>query len=1627
MKHILLLINIFILSVSYSQCPSGPGGSCDGGSALDLYWVGTNTDNSGNWSSPCSWRVGSLAGVEPCQAPRSNDNVFFLGGSFTGATPTITVSSQARCNNLFVDPTVNSIGVTPIFHLENPGFLEIYGSFTLQPNLTWTVIGGNNSGPEILFKATTANQTITTAGHTMGAVQFDGIGGEWALQDDYNGGSLNFAFGYLNTSDGTNDYDMTLFTFDSDVQPGGSSANRRLDLNSSTITMTVAGGSFYDRYPYNTTNAPYTVWECRGTTAGSFNFNAGTSKIIFTATSPFLRLGGLSYNVINHTGNGRFYDHFGPQPCLIDTFETNGYLYFHHEHTFNVLKINSVSKTHNFFRNQEITGDLIVSGNVCNPTVFKSEYTKTLTMPASVAADPMNGFLINNLKCSDGTAGHIINGTQSGNTTGWTITPPASRDLYWVGGVSATGNWSDPTNWSTSNTGVPLLTASDCPPTQTDNVFFISTLADGDNIVLDDIAYCNNQTWNITVPATLSGNKIMNIFGNLTFDVDMVYSATNRIDFWGANANTIFSAGKTFKSTTYFWDNSDYKLLDDLSFTYIYFYQHNNFTSNSKDLTGRRLTFRGTGAINFSSSTITLDNYIPWNLAGGQGTITYDANSHVIATHTGTYTHIYGWGGHPHFPKFTLQSPNTTLRFRDHLKSKNLKFDGDVILNGGAQFRANHLNGTAHGPLSSITINGNLTLSQGKNYLFNSINPIVINGDVIANGSCSEYITVEGYNGVQYNMDVTGTGNFDYCNISDLNAINPENATNSLDLGNNTNITFPAGASLTYYWRALNGSCTTTCNYAGNWASIAGYWTTNAANTEGVPGCIPGPYDNVVFDNMSFDGTNISYVVINSTISCHDITVTASNVELLSTGNLKITGSINSDGTLLAPNYSGSIDFVSNSSETIDFGGITLGCDVSFANALGSWTLINNPFTTSKVLTLVSGTLNTNGQTLNIDKFYSNNTSTRALNLGNSIFNINGSGNFISTTSPSNSYTWNTDMITNFTFNAGTSTVNFNSGNELTIKSSGLTFHHVNFTNTNSIVSSSPVLLIKNWDTKHMIFSGSGRIYGDNSYDTLEFSPGKVYKIESNSTQTFKNPNGVLIATGTAGNEIAIKSSTTGTPSTFHKLNSSNNMSSFCFDYISVEDNFASSDDGLFKFFTGSNSNNISASGIWDFTRPVFITPSIKSFNDQNNCGGNTFTIGWELTGSGPYKLTYSDGTTPTTVTIADGITSYTATVSVGSNTEFTVSSFTADNCGVNTLGTIVDNNQWVYLPTPTVIAQDNDSAYCDLVNENSFIHFHESPSVSQRPLLSISDNVAGVGLGNVATKIEIDATVQTFNMVPYLQRRFSITPTNNESAKVRLYFTQGELDALSTEWGSVLALSDLSVTKYDNSTMAFTTPSTVLQPTAFGNIPGGITTSLNILYVEIDVHSFSHFVIHPTSITPLPVELIEFTATQNNNFVDLKWITASETNNNFFTIQRSIDTENWINIENVNGAGNSSHTLTYLEKDRQPIIGISYYRLKQTDFNGDYQYSNIQKVDFKLEQSTVLVYPNPTEGRITLKGKSKEIHNFILVNMQGQIITNLVKYQMINNSEIEIDLYNLTSGVYYIKTQTNTIKVIKH
>jgi hypothetical protein len=176
-----------------------------------------------------------------------------------------------------------------------------------------------------------------------------------------------------------------------------------------------------------------------------------------------------------------------------------------------------------------------------------------------------------------------------------------------------------------------------------------------------------------------------------------------------------------------------------------------------------------------------------------------------------------------------------------------------------------------------------------------------------------------------------------------------------------------------------------------------------------------------------------------------------------------------------------------------------------------------------------------------------------------------------------------------------------------------------------------------------------------------------------------------------------------------------------------------------------------------------------------------------------------------------------------------------------------------------------------------------------------------------------------------------------------------------------------------------------------------------------------------PTFISVLPVELMSFTAECNiENVVDLKWKTMTETNNAFFAIERSSNTEDWVEIGRVKGAGTSTKTLDYAFTDRERFGGTMYYRIKQYDFNGDTKNSDMVSARnckvYAENVDDVSFYPNPTSGEITVNSNSDATIMEVYSTL-GIVVAKL----NLEAGENKFNTSDLANGTYYIKVSDAT------
>lgn len=179
----------------------------------------------------------------------------------------------------------------------------------------------------------------------------------------------------------------------------------------------------------------------------------------------------------------------------------------------------------------------------------------------------------------------------------------------------------------------------------------------------------------------------------------------------------------------------------------------------------------------------------------------------------------------------------------------------------------------------------------------------------------------------------------------------------------------------------------------------------------------------------------------------------------------------------------------------------------------------------------------------------------------------------------------------------------------------------------------------------------------------------------------------------------------------------------------------------------------------------------------------------------------------------------------------------------------------------------------------------------------------------------------------------------------------------------------------------------------------------------------------------PLPIELLEFNATLviDAQRVDLDWATATELNNAFFTVERSLDGNVWETVSTTPGAGTSSHIRTYTDIDPSPYKGVSLYRLKQTDYDGTFAYSVIRLIDNRMEGSPkTMVFPNPTSNNVFVQfdNSDENDHQISVLNALGQTLITTTS----QNASSTIDLTDQPNGLYFIKVDNGEIfKIIKN
>ena len=431
---------------------------------------------------------------------------------------------------------------------------------------------------------------------------------------------------------------------------------------------------------------------------------------------------------------------------------------------------------------------------------------------------------------------------------------------------------------------------------------------------------------------------------------------------------------------------------------------------------------------------------------------------------------------------------------------------------------------------------------------------------------------------------------------------------------------------------------------------------------------------------------------------------------------------------------------------------------------------------------------------------------------------------------------------------------------------------------------------------------------------------------------------------------------------------------------------------------------------------PVANTVNIAG--NWNNFGTGGFTEATSIVnfnGSALQSITTPGGENFTNLTVNNSG----AGIQLNNNSTIaTLFNMTQGNINLNgnilTLGISVANNGTLNYTTGTLYGTGSFTRWFKtgvIANGSVTGLFPMGTTTDYRPFF-VSAPAAGPTTGGTITVAYNDATTNT-SIPTYMDGPATIQVRKDLNWAVStangLNGGTYNLDVQGTGYGVIGAVSDLRLTLAN---------SVVGAP----GVNGGTTSNPQVNRTGLTpanlVNSFFIGSINSVN-TPLPITLISFTASVVNGEVVLKWTTAAEINNDYFTIQRSKDVMGWENIQRVEGSGTSGNTKSYSTKDPSPFNGTSYYRLMQTDIDGKSTYSFVESVNLGNKNAEIIIYPNPASDQIKIIFPASGQYEVALLNSNGQLMNHFVE---VNGISTVLNVSGMKSGIYFIRISHNGI-----
>ena len=1002
--------------------------------ATDYYWIG----GDGNWSDINHWATISGGTINHIQTPTANDNVIIDGNSSAGDFE-ITLNLGTIYSKDF-----DASQITDNLILNgNCNLWKIYGSYILSDKISIPV------NPKLYFEAASGNLNIKSHQKLFGKnIYFKGAA-KWTLLDDMRCNNISFESGTFKT----NSFELI----------GGN-----LTSNTSFVRKIECGNS----------NIRLLRWEVSG---NGYTVDAGNSNITITSGNfSHNSNGNYVYHNILFTSFGNMNNQNSPMEFHKMEFRGNGII--NGDNTYDSLIFNKGKDyTLEAGKTQSINDILIAKGDCKKPL--------SITAGASYASISKSSGTLNCeyliLKHIHGIGGATFNAVGSidnGDNTGWNITEPPSRILYWVGDD---GEWNDTIHWSATSGGP----GGECIPTEVDNIF-IDELSFTQNSTIElnyPYGVCHDFYWADTTASLLQFVNDIYIHGSLRFGDSTELSPHGHIYFKSnQSGETVTTSNIELNAAELLFEGEDgeWILQDSIKNKEgIIMHTKGHLNTNSQYLDLLNMSIFGVEPRELSLGSSIIDI----------GELFHVMQDTLVVNPNTSHIRFFIAGG-----QLITEGQNADEFYNVTFESDTGIFYSDIqntIFNKIERFQDMELAG--------ICFSDTVILKKGKNYLL-KFQTDYINNAFIAIGDCHNIISIHNNSDYSNNSIIMPTGST--VNVSNIALRGCEAtggasfiANNSNDLGNNDGWIF-ANTSQDHYWVGGNG----------RWLDSA-HWSASSGGTGGL--CIPKIYDDVYFDTNSDFNSGDSVLVDSNNIFCRDMDWTGApnNPAFIDTSDYShyISGSLKFINDMDYKSYAKTIFVDEQQNKTIESAGNTFDGDIIIADS-GQWTLIDT-LKTLRSIKQYKGRFLTAQNPVYSSSYYALFGFHKYLDIQNNSF-------FITDDTDSRTFSWihndSTDILTN------NSEIIFIEGGYIHVagQSGQVDFHNVFFKNemVSGIIKHENSITL-NFNSVH--FEGDGKIEGDNHYDSLFFAAGGTYQLEGGQHQYI---NSYLEATGNCYKDIAI-------------------------------------------------------------------------------------------------------------------------------------------------------------------------------------------------------------------------------------------------------------------------------------------------------------------------------------------------------------------------------------------------------------------------------------------------------------------------------------------------------------------------